>query len=78
MKFTIKDFFSKCDLWPHLLNKFLMENFIFFVQWDATYVNKSFVVFKDNSPRMKTWATAQKYSNDYIFCRFYKFPKKHS
>ena len=50
----------------------------FFVQWDATYVNKSFVVFKDNSPRMKTWATAQKYSNDYIFCRFYKFPKKHS
>ena len=50
----------------------------FFVQWDTTYVNKSFVVFKDNSPRMKTWATAQKCPNDYIFCRFYKFPKKHS
>ena len=36
MKFSIKDFFSKCDLirsylriWSHLLNKFLMENFDF-------------------------------------------------
>ena len=36
MKFSIKDFFSKCDLvgsflriWSHLLKKFLMENIIF-------------------------------------------------
>ena len=36
IKFFIKDFFSKCHqicrklwIWPHLLNKFLMENFIF-------------------------------------------------
>ena len=36
MKFSIKDFFSTCDqickklqIWPHLLRKFLMENFIF-------------------------------------------------
>ena len=36
LKFSIKDFFSKCDqigrflrIWPHLLKKFLMENFIF-------------------------------------------------
>ena len=36
MKFSIKDFFSKCDLirrklwiWSHLLKKSLMENFIF-------------------------------------------------
>ena len=36
MKFYIKNFFSKCDqirrklrIWSHLLNKFLMENFIF-------------------------------------------------
>ena len=35
-KFSIKDFFSKCDqncsflrIWSHLLNKSLMENFIF-------------------------------------------------
>ena len=37
MKFTIKDFFSKCDqirsflrIWSHLLKKPLMENFIFY------------------------------------------------
>ena len=36
MKFSIKDFFSKCDqirrklrIWSHLLKKFLMENFVF-------------------------------------------------
>ena len=32
MKFSIKDFFRKCDqmrIWSHLLNKSLMENFIF-------------------------------------------------
>ena len=36
IKFSIKDFFSKCDqirsflwIWPHLLKKSLMENFIF-------------------------------------------------
>ena len=36
MKFSIKDFSSKCDqtccflrIWPHLLEKSLMENFIF-------------------------------------------------
>ena len=36
MKFSIKDFFSKCDhfrsflrIWLHLLKKFFMENFIF-------------------------------------------------
>ena len=36
MKFSIKEFFSKCDqirsflrIWSHLLDKFLMENVIF-------------------------------------------------
>ena len=36
MKFSVKDFFSKCDhirrklrIWSHLLKKFLMESFIF-------------------------------------------------
>ena len=44
MKFSIKDFFSKCDqihsflrIWSHLLMKSLMEHFIFaqwtFVSW---------------------------------------------
>ena len=37
MKFSIKDFFSKCEqirsllrIWSHLLKKSLMENFFFF------------------------------------------------
>ena len=37
MKFSIKDFFSKCDqirsilrIWSHLVKKSLMENFIFY------------------------------------------------
>ena len=36
MKCSIKDFFSKCDqirsflwIWPHLLKKFSVENFVF-------------------------------------------------
>ena len=36
MKFSIKDFFGKCDqihsfllIWSYLLEKYLMENFIF-------------------------------------------------
>ena len=36
LKFSIKDFLSKCDqirsflrIWSHLLKKFLLENFIF-------------------------------------------------
>ena len=43
MKFSIKDFFSKCDqthkklrIWSHLLKKSLIENF-FFVQWNSTW-----------------------------------------
>ena len=42
MKFSIKDFFSKCDqirwylqIWSHLLKKSLMENFIFCVVFGA-------------------------------------------
>ena len=41
MKFSVKDFFRKCDqirrklqVWSYLLKKSLMENFIFCVQWD--------------------------------------------
>ena len=40
MKFSIKEFFSKCDqirrklrIWSHLLKKSLMENFIFCAVW---------------------------------------------
>ena len=44
MKFSLKDFFSKCDqirsflqTWPHLLKKSFMENFIFYAM-----INKDF------------------------------------
>ena len=44
MKFSIKDFFGKCDhilsflrIWPHLLNKSLMGNFIFCAVTNAKY-----------------------------------------
>ena len=40
MKFSIKDFFSKCDqihrklrIWSHLLKKFSMESFMFCAVW---------------------------------------------
>ena len=40
MKFSIKDFFSKCDqickklrIWSNLLKKSLMKNFIFYAVW---------------------------------------------
>ena len=43
MKFSIKDFFSKCDqihrklrIWSHLLKKSLMEKFIFFAVFRLT------------------------------------------
>ena len=43
MKFSIKDFFSKCDqirsnlqIWSHLLKKSLIENFIY-VQWELPF-----------------------------------------
>ena len=46
MKFSIKDFFSKCDqirsfmrIWSHLPKKSLIENFIFF----AVIITKSTV-----------------------------------
>ena len=42
MKFSIKDFFSKCDqigsflrIWSHLLKKSLKENFIFLYSVEA-------------------------------------------
>ena len=41
MKFSITDFFSKCDevrtflrIWSHLLKKSVVENFIFCAVWD--------------------------------------------
>ena len=50
MKFSIKEFFNKCDqirrkqrIWSHLMKKSLMENFIFvsFQSDRAAFLNKS-------------------------------------
>ena len=45
MKFSVKDFFRKCDqtrsflqIWSHLLKKSFMENFIF-VQYNLCYLS---------------------------------------
>ena len=45
MKFSIKDFFSKCDqtrsllrIWAHILKKSLMENFIFLCSANFNWV----------------------------------------
>ena len=45
MKFSIKDFFRKCDqirsflsIWSHLMKKFLMENFSFYAVVGANLV----------------------------------------
>ena len=50
MKFSIKDFLSKCNqirrflrIWSHLLKKSLMEDFIFCA---VNYVRLKFVIFK--------------------------------
>ena len=51
MKFSIKDFFSKCDqihsflrIWSHLLKKSLMENFIFCAVIDLTYLQSRMII----------------------------------
>ena len=54
MKFSIKDFFIKCDqiprklqIWSHLLKKSLIENFIFCAVWDyigLSYFSKLFAL----------------------------------
>ena len=45
MKFSIKDFFSRCDQKLHLLKKSLMENFIFCA------VDKYFYIVQWNLPK---------------------------
>ena len=61
MKFSIKDFCSKCDqirsflgIWSHLLEKSLMENFIFFYSYNgqimATFHNKFWAKRSVNQP----------------------------
>ena len=66
MKFSITDFFNKCDQIRSLLKKPLMENFIF----RAVLVNKFFKSFshwlvfrlkKDKKYRIKTFPVKQEH-----------------
>ena len=44
MRFSIKDFFSKCKrIWSHLLEKYLMENFIFCAVTLSTYAYSQYI-----------------------------------
>ena len=52
MKFSIEDFFSKCDqirrklrIWSHLLEKYLMETFIFLCSDIPTSLNQKLGIF---------------------------------
>ena len=60
MKFSISDFFGKCDqirrklrIWSHLLKKSVVENFIFFVQcffvgsFVAVYIHRTCSIVSD-------------------------------
>ena len=63
MKFSIKDFFSKCDqicrklrVWSHLLKKPLMENFFFFLQ---CYHHDFYPTFSEHAEKCNTWSGCQ-------------------
>ena len=58
IKFSIKDFFSKCDqirsflrTWSHLLKKSLMENFTFCAVFLANFA----IFFQNNWSRTRAW-----------------------
>ena len=47
MKFSIKYFFSKCNQirsWSHLLKKFSVENFIFFLFGEIAFSNEEYLI----------------------------------
>ena len=50
IKFSIKDYFSKCEqirsflrFWSHLLKKPIMENLIFFAVWDPLQAHNQYL-----------------------------------
>ena len=63
MKFSIKDFFSKCDqirsflrIWSHLFKKSLMENFIFCALWCFYSAVSDESVNKANNANSTAWS----------------------
>ena len=77
-KFTIRDFFSKCDqtrrflrIWSHFLKKFLMENFLFcavvFALWSCFLVNSWRGVYMKKSRLLPDQPSALVSWDDLIF-----------
>ena len=77
MKFSIKDFFSKCDqirsklrIWSHLLKESLMENFIFCaVSFINSYINYSNIAWvSTNKTKLKKtiWETKTSWRVSYL------------
>ena len=72
VKFSIKDFFSKCDqirsflrIWSHLLKKSLMENFIFMQLWDKnTQVKTKWVHKKQDMRCIARTSSSKKVTNE--------------
>ena len=70
MKFSIKDFFSKCDqihsflrIWSRLLKKYLMENFIFYAA--SYHGNSCSRVFLQRA--LKHFAKSLSFMLEYLF-----------
>ena len=73
MKFSIKDFFSKCDqihrklrIWSYLLKKSLMENFIFLCSGNHLF----YVILFHSSIQNSIWHTC----HSLLITLSYKFP----
>ena len=68
MKFSIKDFFSKCDqihrtlqIWSHLLKKSLMESFIFFAV--PIVAQERLQKFCDSKKTLKIYPSLKRFSS---------------
>ena len=77
MKFSIKDFFSKCDqirsflrIWSHLLKKSVMENFIFYAVSHSSTVSSKKKYHPDARAETKAFfiLVLQQIFNYYLSC----------
>ena len=79
MKFSIKDFFSKCDqirsflqIWSHLLKKYLMKNFNFCAVFERVLtkfllsVHCSFLLFLDLASHKSLYVSLQLFCNSLL------------
>ena len=89
MKFSIKDFFSKCDqicrklrIWSHLLKKFWMENFIFCAVLLMRLLSYSFIEHCIKDARIRVFTDPYSPVFSHILCSggkiseicFHKYP----